>query len=1590
MTQHPHRLAGSDENLDAVAYVRDQLDASGVDDVVTLDTPVWLLDSDPEQVWLQVGGKTMSLELMRPNVIVPPVTPPGGLTGPVVYLGDGESPDARHANLQGAIAVLDYGVVPDAWHRAFERGAKAVIFLSGNHGASGDASRFIKHASVPVNFPRFYAPPADHDTEPVIDLTQAHPRATLHAAAQWRPRHAPSVFAMIRGTDPAANADGVIVLSAALDSLGSVPHRSPGARQAGNAAILLRAARRWADDPPRQDVLLVFFNGQSVGLEASRVFYDTLTLNPDELEDQQANHQAEAEHLETLRASLDAAIQDKARIGDDDALRRLLQREADAAAADLAQRRRTLRLDLSNPDKDTARIEQQLKETASRVQQWDALRRALHNPDAASDDQLADSPVREEVLERAAAFVRQSEQSVADARRIDRQRAALRELIAPEADREPRVRLHIDLELSGDSTTWGAYLGNDTDDFTQARAVRPSGDAPGYYATVLAHLRGSLPENVGTTDDEWAGLDPRTLRDPWGGRRLVPAEIPTAGTLAGHHAFLHLALTNLHDARPREGQPADTADRLDLPRFFKQGDAALRLIRAAIDRPGLPRRGTFTNHTLRRVPAWSPRGSDGPSAQRWVVGGLSEDRPAAGVMIAVWPTHEGDWGRDNAWRIHAQSGLSYYEPARRLRTNANGRYALPALHDELDQHFVTLAADFDAQGQVNAITTWETMLANLTATPRTDLLPARGDAVVFRPHEYNDAQPLTVLLPHRDTRPRGNASIRGKLSPFGFVYLHPSQDVEHASFFQAGGAVRLEFDAPEGEADAKPTRDAALFSARNLWTLDEDRLAQLRRRAIIREDLEGLHRRGRDALPKPDDLAGTTDAHDAGTSARLSYALSRRVYLPLRSTMNDLVAGIVVLLGLTIPFSFALERLVVGASSIHGRVAGFSACFLLTFVLLYLTHPGFAIATAPVLIFLAFTILLLSALVIVLLTRKFRVELAAMHGQGAGSHKLETSHAATLVAAIQIGISTMRRRKTRTALTLLTVTVLTFTVVCFAGFEPKLAIRTTPLGPTPDTAPPEALLVRSPDYSELPPALRELTREALAGNNVTAEPIVWWSGISLALARDDGTADTQARAVIGLTPDTVQRWPALAAALNSEGSTDPKQIADALSGDGVLLPPRLARSLDLDVGDVIRIEGVRATVTGTFDPDGLTRLRHLDNRPLLPVDFLDAASTLIAGAGSDGIMAGEFNAQEFQYLSATQTIVGGADFTRKLGGDTHLLTVFTQDTEARDRMPDDLARAVTVPVWSAGTTGLERRTLGVTAALDAGPSLFVPLILGGLIVFGTLLGSITDRKEEIATFSALGLGPAHVGALFVAEAAVYAIVGGMGGQLLAQVLAASAQALSDAGIGRPLPINYASSNALLAITAVGITVMISALYPAWRAARSANPGVERAWKPPKPKDGKLDARLPFTLSAYDMTGVMAFLAEHLAAHRDAGLGRFATQAVALREGSDGRPELFAEVALAPFDLGVTQEFSLSPTPTDLPGVDEVAVTATRTSGSTGDWNRTNRVFLRDLRRQFLLWRTLSPQAIQRYRDEALRSMGSGERQSSSERQGGGE
>ena len=60
---------------------------------------------------------------------------------------------------------------------------------------------------------------------------------------------------------------------------------------------------------------------------------------------------------------------------------------------------------------------------------------------------------------------------------------------------------------------------------------------------------------------------------------------------------------------------------------------------------------------------------------------------------------------------------------------------------------------------------------------------------------------------------------------------------------------------------------------------------------------------------------------------------------------------------------------------------------------------------------------------------------------------------------------------------------------------------------------------------------------------------------------------------------------------------------------------------------------------------------------------------------------------------------------------------------------------------------------------------------------------------------------------------------------------------------------------------------------------------------------------------------------------------------------------------------------------DMEGIDEVRVLIRRLSGAYGDWRRANRRFLKDVRKQFLIWRALPQETMEIYRQRTLVALG---------------
>jgi hypothetical protein len=1316
--------------------------------------------------------------------------------------------------------------------------------------------------------------------------------------------------------------------------------------------------------------------------------------------------QTEAQRAERRRA-MDRAIQraqaERQRLAEDvEALRRELKLRADHIDADLKTQSLPVYMNQSALDRRAlageldARGQQRLAELNKRIDQIESKRdrvdrvRELLAEASSPEDYRALPRALRSAAPRVVSRLHERLTDVYRTRRreLEREIAAdgaaeqLRKRLAlKDQQGGARIALHVHYNFSDIGPRWGVVPG----DSTTKHLINTARDAeqPSRYTNVLRAFRTVV-------DEQGAGehFAKRTIQQTNAGQRFISGPMVSDGLIAGLYGIFNVSFATGSDSRPRDGHPADTVANLDWRRIASFGREASALVKAIADTPALPTVDQIKPIVLNTYRRWdrSAREAQGNYGLYRVTGGLKEDRAARGAVMAIWPKYN-----EAFWSMFQDPLPANYLPAWIAPVDAYGLFDLVSYTqpDSADPANV-FGAILDARGRVEAASNEETFEQKHPGRYRVEIIPSH-DLVVSYPmlgHSDPVKAPFKVMGAVTNTKYPADRQHVGQSEQVGFAYLAERvirTESARLKVFSERGPVILGLDDLD---DPTQTRQLGLgvplneltpppavheSTAHDLWMLNEKRLRAMRAGGIASAAIEGLHI---DAKQLRERANAVDNVHEQASARARAGQLARLAYQPIRNAMNDLIRAVVFLLLLAIPFAFAMERLLIGATTIYGRIGGFVGIFAITFAALYLLHPGFGIAAVPLIILLAFVIMLLAVLVIWILMRKFNTELRAIQGQSSKAHEAQTSRIGTFVAAANMGISTMRRRPLRTALTALTVVLLTFTILCFASVGSAPGVKRIYLGSA-GSAEDADLLIRETDYAQIPREVPEVIAGHEGRRGLIAEQ--WWLSRTEAeappvnVARADNGRTQYVQAVWGISPAEMQRWPDMAATLQSDGRpVDPEQVGPR----DAFLPPVLRDQLGLEVGDALLIEGTPARFAGVLLTSDLQRLKHIDGEPALPVNFQD--KSVLATLEEQKKLSDEQSAEvqrSFARLSPNQIAVVPAELAKKMRAHLRIVRVYLDPDLKAETVGQELARIMPMPVWSRGTSGTERLIFASLIQVEAGQALIIPLVLGGLIVFGTMLGSISDREKEIYTFSALGLAPSHVGLLFFAEAAVYAVVGGMAGQILAQIVAMVTSSMQEAGLITPPEFNFSSTNALFAIFIVMATVMVSALYPAMRASKSANPGLARSWKLPRPKGDDLDLIFPFTVSAYDITGVVSFLAEHFRAHDDAGVGGFAARDVRIERHDDGHLSLFTEVALAPFDLGVTQQFRLTATPSEIPGVDEVAIHCHRLSGTQGDWNRTNKVFIRALRKQFLLWRTLTEDAIESYRTRTLLELG---------------
>jgi hypothetical protein len=1490
---------------------------------------------------LTVDGAELPVRPLFANA-VSPESLDGGHEAELVFVGKGRLEDFDGKSVAGSI-VLMYLDSGGGWLHAANLGARAVVYLD-RGGETLPRLRFRdKEELTPVDFPRFWIPEAEFKAALGAPDAVTGRAGRLECRSQWAKGRPANQWCLIPGTDPAMDGELVIV-EAFLDGSHYVPGHAPGADEAVSLATLLRLAEDFANHPPRRPVLLLATSGHGNMLSGLREAVWALAGKKKELA-------AELEDMERRGA------------------------DAQATAELLAQGL----IHAGEPREDgliLSAIQTEIRNEVERINIALRLARKDSDANAATIRKLA---ARKLMLRRVGW---EGSYAELDAEAL----AAVRGFVPAALDKARRMASDIEDRLAGLRSSLKLNKAADGRRVAAAVSLHLSSHGNGVgsvddgwlFSLTPSVNRTKLYANIRPVLDEAARGFPGAYQDLLGGvgRKLwfnnFPDQPPMGGEVTALAGLSGFTLATLNDMRPAWGTPYDTLEHVDLERAESQAELIAAMIHALV---------------RAELPATSQKAANGFStlsgrANFQRQGELFPEQEAENALLQVYQDHQYTLAWVDSLGLFRVPGLAD-------RKHSFGKAIIEGYRFEPGTNTATWAIDKEATGKDRyrvklgrGRTETDLILFGCTQTTLFQLRDARSLNPLTRINLIDartDTEPLRYWYSRIDTRQSTLCSIF--LEPATAFKATLSDTVLQRKLLLLNNSPEDMLGAGFTAAETPAVLTTSLQAARDMVNLVTPRVENLESHSIVNQRIRQLlgqaHEHLNMALDARDKLAhSTADQH-----ARSCLSLISRVYNEVEKTQKDVLAGVLFYIALFVPFAYCLERLLFAHVSIHKRIVSFLALLGVVIGIIYSVHPAFQLTYSPLVVVMAFFILGLSVLVSFILFSRFEQEMKNLQRRAMVSRDQSISLWKAFVAAFSIGVTNLRRRKMRTALTCATLIILTYTLLNFTTVRHSLdqgAVRFKP------SAPYSGVMLKALEWRSLPGELDREIGATLDGGPVLARR-VWWETQDRtrppAVPVRLGDLETTAAGLIGLDAGEVD--------LGAQGTVMVHgSWLDDNGGRQILLPENMALELgitSLDREVTVFIWGIPFTVRGIFDGRSHDLSSDLDGEPLTPVVYPNETSSELSEAEAEAAESGQDIAtmsSRYQHIPAERTVIIPASTLLQAGGALKSLAMTPAHGLDHGNLSARLADRYQLLLFHGDEDGSTWLHYSASSLSYAGMgNVLIPSVIAILIVLNTMVGSVVERKREIAVYTSVGLAPPHVASLFVAEALAFGVISAVTGYLAAQV---AAHFLAGTPIWAGMTANYSSLAGVGAMLTVMVVVLLSVIYPSRVASHIAIPDVTRTWKLPVPEGSTLVVTLPFLIKQHEQECAGGFLAEYYLAHADISHGLFSTDeleveyACPLGTAPGEHPECFDisfRAWLAPFDFGIRQRVSVISCPSpDYPGFLEMRITMTREGGEKNVWLRLCRTFLNDLRKQLLIWRSLDAPEKERFERFMLERM----------------
>ncbi len=610
----------------------------------------------------------------------------------------------------------------------------------------------------------------------------------------------------------------------------------------------------------------------------------------------------------------------------------------------------------------------------------------------------------------------------------------------------------------------------------------------------------------------------------------------------------------------------------------------------------------------------------------------------------------------------------------------------------------------------------------------------------------------------------------------------------------------------------------AHVAVRDLATLNDWRLADYRSAGIKSDKIDTIRTVAQAALKSADEAVVNDDGAALQRQSVVALSNEIRAYQAVKEMGLDVARGAIFLMLMLVPFCVAMERLLFASARIGRQIMASLSIFTVMTLLLWSFHPAFRISAQPLVIVMAFTILSMSIVVIGMVLSRFKASVREFQSSMAEGSAAKMSRGGLIASAVFLGIANMRKRKVRTLLTGTTVVLVTFALLCFSSTSSYVDRKDFRIDG--GTVAEPSVLVRRTSFDPLPWTSVDVLKNLINEHAPACGARVWLNGgmgeitWKLNVINPRSGKQVALNGGLGLPPNEDK--------LSGVDSVLPNW-PDFAKGGGCYLAADTATLLGVAPGETVVVRGQELVLRGVYDPLRLEDVTQLDGQRLLPYDYskleqdwLDRTSQNVMEqeSGSSSAMQPGGN-EASRYISANDLMVLENEVARRLGGSLRSFGIACETVDQAAELADRLAQTIAFPAYYTNRDGGVNVLVSTPLIAMPPKNIAIPLIIAAMIIFTTILNSVSERRGEIYVYTSLGLAPTHVGALFLAEALTYGLMGAVFGYIAGQ---GTATLLTGLGMMEGITLNYSGTAVIKTMLLVQFVARSPLRPPRWTGA----------------------------------------------------------------------------------------------------------------------------------------------------------------------------